>query len=411
MLTALHLGNFKAFGETQTIPLRPLTLIFGPNSSGKSSIIHALLFAHEANRTENLDVQRTQLGGDSVDLGGVRQFSHRHRAPDFFTGGRRVELSVELDVGDLPQRSMQAFGPSRKMYVSLTIRDATSLGSYTIGADGHPLLSTVSAERLGAVCVPGTPAWGEMSGYFEDEHWNRLRFIDHTHPVFRQISVQQPSHAGGVTSGRARLSVLAAAAESLIGHADLRFDRLLPRGVVEASATSTSAGKSAVRAPRKKRPTDGLVATVRSTLLQLLDELVRGLSAAVDSELNRLVYLGPLRSYPPRHLAFDQHHDPNWQAGGGHAYDIARRDWKVREEINKWLGDAEKLSTPYELRVARLWPLESHRLRECLSIMADDVYAASVKQQIDGQSVADWSREDFEELLRSRLKFADYEAG
>ena len=41
-LRELRLSNFKCYKEEQTIPLRPLTLIFGPNSAGKSSIIHAL---------------------------------------------------------------------------------------------------------------------------------------------------------------------------------------------------------------------------------------------------------------------------------------------------------------------------------------------------------------------------------
>jgi predicted ATPase len=52
MLTALRLGNFKAFADTQNIPIRPITLIFGPNSAGKSSIIHGLVLAHEAERTK-----------------------------------------------------------------------------------------------------------------------------------------------------------------------------------------------------------------------------------------------------------------------------------------------------------------------------------------------------------------------
>ena len=42
------LGNFKAFAETQNIPIRPLTLIFGANSSGKSSALHGLLRARQA---------------------------------------------------------------------------------------------------------------------------------------------------------------------------------------------------------------------------------------------------------------------------------------------------------------------------------------------------------------------------
>ncbi len=43
MLSALILENFKAFGTRQTIPLAPITLIFGANSAGKSSILQSLL--------------------------------------------------------------------------------------------------------------------------------------------------------------------------------------------------------------------------------------------------------------------------------------------------------------------------------------------------------------------------------
>ena len=43
MLREYRLTNFKAFGETVTIPIRPLTLIFGANSSGKSSIFQSML--------------------------------------------------------------------------------------------------------------------------------------------------------------------------------------------------------------------------------------------------------------------------------------------------------------------------------------------------------------------------------
>ena len=69
MINAIRVGNFKAFADVQQIPLRPLTLIFGPNSSGKSSIIHGLLLANHAIKTGELDVYRTAIGGDSVAMG------------------------------------------------------------------------------------------------------------------------------------------------------------------------------------------------------------------------------------------------------------------------------------------------------------------------------------------------------
>lgn len=46
MLTAIRIGNFKAFAERQRILVCPLILIYGANSSGKSSVLHSLVLAH-----------------------------------------------------------------------------------------------------------------------------------------------------------------------------------------------------------------------------------------------------------------------------------------------------------------------------------------------------------------------------
>jgi AAA15 family ATPase/GTPase len=69
-------------------------------------------------------------------------------------------------------------------------------------------------------------------------------------------------------------------------------------------------------------------------------------------------YLGPLRSYPPRHIAFAEHEDLNWFAGGGYAWDVVRRNAWVRKQVNTWLGDKEKLSTPYELSIKHLLTID-----------------------------------------------------
>jgi len=47
-LTALRIANVKAFAASQRVPLRPITLVYGANSVGKSSILHALALAHHA---------------------------------------------------------------------------------------------------------------------------------------------------------------------------------------------------------------------------------------------------------------------------------------------------------------------------------------------------------------------------
>lgn len=75
-LTHLLLGNFKAFKRTQRIPIRPITLIYGKNNSGKSSIIQALLYAEHVRRTENLDPSVILKDNHRVLEGGLDRLVH-----------------------------------------------------------------------------------------------------------------------------------------------------------------------------------------------------------------------------------------------------------------------------------------------------------------------------------------------
>lgn len=48
MLTSITLQNFKSFGEAQTIPLQPITVLVGPNNSGKSNLVSLARFIRNA---------------------------------------------------------------------------------------------------------------------------------------------------------------------------------------------------------------------------------------------------------------------------------------------------------------------------------------------------------------------------
>ena len=92
MLSALHLENFKSFREPTEVPLAPLTLIFGANSSGKSTLIHALAFYGQSLSKDgwrSVEKPRRTGGtywtwsGTHVDLGGFKNviFGHDSSAP------------------------------------------------------------------------------------------------------------------------------------------------------------------------------------------------------------------------------------------------------------------------------------------------------------------------------------------
>ena len=69
MLTRIDLRHFKCF-ETLKLPLGALTLLSGANTSGKSSVMHALVLLHQTMREHEWSF-RLMLNGATLRLGAV----------------------------------------------------------------------------------------------------------------------------------------------------------------------------------------------------------------------------------------------------------------------------------------------------------------------------------------------------
>jgi len=95
-LTSISFLNFKAFGDWQTLPIKPLNLIFGRNSSGKSSIFHVLLWIRHLLLNENLNVYKPTLSGDFVDLGGLRRYVHFSKKNKYASRKYGFRFEVEI---------------------------------------------------------------------------------------------------------------------------------------------------------------------------------------------------------------------------------------------------------------------------------------------------------------------------
>jgi len=132
MLTHLHIRNFKAWKDTGRIRLAPLTIIFGANSAGKSSLGHLLLALQQTARSS--DRRRALHLGDSstlIDLGTFEDCLHGHdlsQALEFEIGwtlpkqlevkdpldpfrryqGDHLQLAVELVAGKLQQPEVRS---------------------------------------------------------------------------------------------------------------------------------------------------------------------------------------------------------------------------------------------------------------------------------------------------------------
>lgn len=98
MIRYITIENFKGIRDAVTIPIRPLTLLFGKNSAGKSTILQAMHYARELLQYRNPDPDMTTLGGDSIDLGGFDNLVHGHDKANQI----RLEFEIKLDEFGLP---------------------------------------------------------------------------------------------------------------------------------------------------------------------------------------------------------------------------------------------------------------------------------------------------------------------
>jgi AAA15 family ATPase/GTPase len=94
MIKEYSITNFKAFGETATIPIKPLTLIFGPNSSGKSSIFQSMLMLKQTLESSMSPKPSLLPKGDLVDLGSYKEFVHNHAVDK--NNPFRISVQTEL---------------------------------------------------------------------------------------------------------------------------------------------------------------------------------------------------------------------------------------------------------------------------------------------------------------------------
>jgi predicted ATPase len=141
VISHLRIRNFKAWRDTGDIRLAPLTLLFGTNSAGKTSIPQLLLLLKQT--AESTDRQRALHFGDHrtlVDLDDLPGVLHGHDL--------RRSLELELEWA-LPKRLNFTDAYRDERYT------ASSLGfSATIRGEGEPTQPVV--QRMGYTLDPGS---------------------------------------------------------------------------------------------------------------------------------------------------------------------------------------------------------------------------------------------------------------
>ncbi len=305
MLSAIELENFKGVSERTRIELAPVTLLFGANNAGKSTVLHALLYAYELLVAGHADVDRTTLGGQVVDLGGFASFVH---------GGdtsRNVCLRVEvaLDTVSLPDFSdawdddeswlaIDIQDELYKVWVELEVANSSSgpyVRKYLVGVNDEP-------SPVGCLEAPGAEAKPSLALFT-------------SHPVFRRDESGQ--------------SIIEQALSDVVGAQ--RGDT----GFVIAVRNQQGCLPSWEHTLSLGLPDDWLTEYRRA--LVTLSRMLVGAGRLVRSVLAGMVYIGPLRAVPDRNYSPQRSPDPSRWSDGLSAWDhLFRGD--ALAPVNSWLS-------------------------------------------------------------------------
>ena len=333
LLKSVTIENFKAIGEPVTIDLAPVTLLFGPNSAGKSSIIHALHYAYEVLARHNLDADRTLIGGEAVELGGFRNLVHRHETD------RPIVLQFELD---LTETDLPEFHTAYHTSVSELERAFSGW------------------ENVWSAEVGLEIAWSELlarpyvQSYSISINHDRVGLIECS-PDGKQIDLLWMDYAPllladeGIEDRDDEVLERTSAVFDLVRNELIDDDMQYRMGLHQTNDALPNWRNvllidESVWEDKESNTTD-----IREVTEQI-SRFVVGPGELLTRALQKLLYIGPLRDVPSRNIIPSRSPDPARWSSGMAAWDIlAVAPLTLLDRVNEWLSASERFAAGYQV--------------------------------------------------------------
>ena len=150
-ITSITIENFKGIGDAVTIPIRPITLLFGKNSSGKSTVLQALHYINKyiqymdgRARSEKWAAEPDYVD-PSIDIGDFHSLVHRHEL------NRTIRIRIEFDSPFTPSSSWIEMTVSKEGF-SFTDSEKPNTSYYEYGIESiiwHGLHALRNIRYLG----------------------------------------------------------------------------------------------------------------------------------------------------------------------------------------------------------------------------------------------------------------------
>lgn len=397
-LSQIEIENFKGISTEQVIDMAPITLLFGPNSAGKSTILQSLHYIREILERNNPDPDQTIAGG-LIDLGGFATLVHGHDL------SRPIKIRIRIDLSDDhgSERLMLNSGGSlgdaefEQLRIRYLAGENTELKEHAVvqevglGLEVRwsdllqlPYVAKLFVEIDGeSVAEIHSPAQEGRAQLTEFNFGHPL-----LRPVFNPNNLPEPDEELLVLKeANDEAGFRGDPSSTPLGNEIWELSREISADAAKgemvefriAVATTMGAlpdldrplGTDLVEVDRDSMQLEHLRQSQEARLLQtgqlsqkinleharrrglsaLLDELILGPVRIVRDYLRAMTYIGPLREIPSRNYRPRLSPDENRWAQGLAAWDLLHTstNGNLLGEVNDWLSSEERLRTGYHL--------------------------------------------------------------
>jgi hypothetical protein len=322
-ITTITIENFKGIADPVSIPIRPITLLFGKNSAGKSTILQALHYLREVLEHRQPDPDRTHIGGDAIDLGGFQSLVHRNQLD------RRIRIRVAFSLGD----------------DGIPNNDTAWPGGDLIEEIRELRFDLNNQVKLESAWIETITAWQEGRGAYIAEYATGLNGDE----------LVRLSGFYGVALNLVKVNADQAIVRALDDGYCMEpenFFLMLSRAkglpVHERNSIIPEPDKpffvhNAFYTDKSTSSKDTFTSSENELFWSMVGQALTGPLAVLLRELRGIRYLGPIREIPPRtYRAPKTPMESCWASGLG-AWDVLIRDSDLVEQTSHYLQDVLKI--------------------------------------------------------------------
>lgn len=330
IIKALTIENFKGISDPVRVEFKPITLLFGPNSAGKSTIVQALHYAREVLERNNVNADRVSSADDSFDLGGFVNIVHRHDV------NLPIRLKFEITFPSLADSSDYFTAKVETAWIEYEVKwsnflEAPLVTSTKVGLDGEFFGEVICAE---------------------DGKRARIAEINYDHHLFKFGDYDTDSGETRISSFYLDLT------ESV---KDEYWPLASPSnlGLYVNQTTALPKFSGLHDEIRKIENEDAHYEDSWEMVNDFLNTYFVGTTSVLCDELKRFRYIGPIRKTPTRIYSPVRTEDESRWSSGLAAWDLLYFSSPAFiDEVNRWIASENCLHTGYRVNLKRFKELD-----------------------------------------------------